>query len=83
MIGDVTGHGIPSALVAVTASGAAKGTLSAMKDLPHELVLDRQLFVSWQRARHVREVQIVNGLVPGQLTKALAGEPVGTVITKE
>jgi molybdenum storage protein len=32
-------------------------------------------------ARHIREVQIVNGLVPGNLTRALAGEHVGTIIT--
>jgi len=32
------------------------------------------------RARLVREVQIVNGLVAGNLTRALAGEHVGTVI---
>jgi len=32
-------------------------------------------------ARHVRQVQIVNGLVPGNLTRALAGEPIGTIIT--
>jgi len=32
-------------------------------------------------ARHVREVQIVNGLVAGNLTRALAGEHVGTIVT--
>ena len=32
-------------------------------------------------ARHVRQVQIINGLVPGNLTRALAGEHVGTIIT--
>ena len=32
-------------------------------------------------ARHVREVQVVNGLVPNNLTRALAGEHVGTIIT--
>ena len=32
-------------------------------------------------ARHVREVQVVNGLVSGNLTRALAGEHVGTIIT--
>lgn len=53
-----------------------------LANMPEELVLDRQLFTTWKRARHVEQVQIVNGLVPGQLTKALAGEPVGTVITK-
>jgi len=31
--------------------------------------------------RYVREVQIVNGLVSGNLTRALAGEHVGTIIT--
>jgi molybdenum storage protein len=32
-------------------------------------------------ARYVREVQIVNGLLPNNLTRALAGEHVGTIIT--
>jgi molybdenum storage protein len=50
--------------------------------MPEDLILDRQLFNCWKQARHIHEVQIVNGLVPGQLTKALAGEPVGTVITR-
>ena len=59
-------------------------TLDAlMKNLPEELILDQLMFTTWQRARHIKHVQIVNGLVPGQLTKALAGEPVGTVIVKE
>lgn len=58
-------------------------TLDALLEkMPDELAIDRQLFMCWQRARHVQQVQIVNGLVPGQLTKALAGEPVGTVITR-
>lgn len=34
-------------------------------------------------ARHVREVQIINGLVPGNLTRALAGEHAGTIITAD
>lgn len=59
-------------------------TLSAlMANLPEELILDRALFTTWQRARHIKHIQIVNGLVPGQLTQALAGEPVGTIIVKE
>ena len=32
------------------------------------------------RARLARRIQIVNGLVPGNLSRALAGEPVGTLI---
>jgi molybdenum storage protein len=61
----------------------AKTTLDELeKSMPDELILDRLLFSAWKNARHVETVQIVNGLVPGQLTKALAGEPVGTVITR-
>jgi molybdenum storage protein len=31
-------------------------------------------------AKHVKEIQIVSGLTPGNITKALAGEHVGTII---
>ena len=51
--------------------------------MPDELILDRQLFDTWKVARHVRRVQIVNGLKRGELARALAGEDVGTVIEKE
>jgi molybdenum storage protein len=34
-----------------------------------------------KQARYIRQVQVVNGLVPGSLTRALAGEHVGTIIT--
>jgi molybdenum storage protein len=59
-------------------------TLEALLEkMPDEMIIDKQLFGAWRTARHVREVQIVNGLKPGQLTRALAGERVGTVIEKE
>ncbi len=54
-----------------------------MKDLPAENILDLELFHAWSSAKNLRRVQIVNGLVPGQLTRALRGEDVGTVIVKE
>jgi molybdenum storage protein len=54
-----------------------------LDDLPADLILDKQLFDAWRVARHVRTVQIVNGTRPGELTRALAGEPVGTIIEKE
>ncbi len=58
-------------------------TLEALlENLPEELVVDKQLFTCWKLARHVEEVQIVNGLKPGMLQRALDGEKVGTVITK-
>jgi molybdenum storage protein len=50
--------------------------------MPEELPIDRQLFDAWRTARHVERVQLVNGLVPGELTRALAGEEVGTVIVR-
>ncbi len=54
-----------------------------LANMPEELILDRQLFSCWKDSRHVEEVQIVNGCKPGNLLRALAGEHVGTVITKE
>jgi molybdenum storage protein len=54
-----------------------------LKDLPQENILDLQLYDAWKSAKNLRRVQIVNGLVPGQLSRALKGEDVGTVIIKE
>ena len=54
-----------------------------LADMPKELILDEQLFHTWRNARHIQRVQIVNGLKRGELTRALAGEDVGTVIEKE
>jgi molybdenum storage protein len=61
-----------------------KTTLAAvLTSGQEELILDRQLFDAWKTARHVKRIQIVNGLKRGQLQAALAGEEVGTVIDKE
>ncbi len=53
-----------------------------LANMPDELILDLQLFEAWRYARHIQRVQIINGLKPGQLTRALAGDDVGTVIEK-
>src|SRR3954462_5253590 len=45
-----------------------------------DLVVERAVLELMLSARNVREIQFVNGLKPGQLTAALDGEPVGTVI---
>jgi molybdenum storage protein len=47
----------------------------------HDSILEFPMLDLLKAARHVREVQVVNGLVPGNLTRALAGEHVGTIIT--
>jgi len=49
---------------------------------PAENILDEELYRTWAEAKNLKRVVIVNGLKPGQLTKALDGEDVGTVITK-
>jgi molybdenum storage protein len=45
-----------------------------------DLVVERAVLELMRTARHIGEIQFVNGLKPGQLTAALDGEPVGTVI---
>jgi molybdenum storage protein len=54
-----------------------------LKDLPRENILDLELYEAWRTAKNLKRVQIVNGLKKGQLARALRGEAVGTVITKE
>jgi molybdenum storage protein len=46
-----------------------------------DLIIDRSVIENMPHARNSRRVQIINGLKPEMLSKALAGEPVGTVIT--
>ena len=45
-----------------------------------DLIVERAVLEFLARARNVKEIQFVNGLKRGQLTAALNGEPVGTVI---
>ncbi|MDR3764617.1 MAG: uridine kinase [Acidobacteriota bacterium] len=53
----------------------AKGLQDSIVEFP---VLDLL-----KSSRHIHQIQIVNGLVSGNLTRALAGEHVGTIITAE
>ena len=45
-----------------------------------DLVLERVVIEYLARAKWVKELQIINGLEPGQVTRALNGEDVGTII---
>ncbi len=47
----------------------------------HDSILEFPVLDLLKTARHIRQVQVVNGLVPGNLTRALGGEHVGTIIT--
>lgn len=44
------------------------------------MIVDRTLLEVMAAAKHLDQVQIVNGLVPGNLLRALRGEHVGTII---
>jgi len=47
----------------------------------HDSILEFPMLDLLKAARHIHEVQVVNGLLPGALTRALNGEHVGTIIT--
>jgi molybdenum storage protein len=47
-----------------------------LKTLP----VERIVFDLLARAKLTRSIRVINGLVPGNLTRALAGDPVGTLI---
>jgi molybdenum storage protein len=49
-------------------------------DLP-DLVIERPLLELMRHARHAKSVQVINGLKPGLITRALEGEHVGTIIS--
>lgn len=52
------------------------------RELP-DLIIEPMVLETMVRARHIREIRIVNGLKKGSLTKALDGKPCGTVIYQE
>jgi molybdenum storage protein len=47
----------------------------------NDVVVERSVLELMKNAKHRRSIQVINGLVPGNLTRALNGEHVGTVIT--
>lgn len=57
-------------------------TAQALLDLNlPDLIIDQTVVETMRHARHTRRLQIINGLKPQLLQQALAGKPVGTVIT--
>lgn len=48
-----------------------------------DVVVERAVLKLMKNAQHSRAIRVVNGLVPGNLTRALAGEDVGTLITAD
>ena len=48
-----------------------------------DIVVERAVLDMMENAEHSRSIQVINGLHPGTLTRALNGEEVGTVITAD
>ena len=48
-----------------------------------DVVVERAVLEMMANARHQRSIRVINGLVPGNLTRALEGEDVGTLITAD
>lgn len=48
-----------------------------------DLIVERGVLEMMQNARNVKQIQIINGLKEGNITKALNGEHVGTIIYKD
>ena len=61
-----------------------KITVAELKAMDlQDLVIERAVLDMMENAVLRRSVQVINGLVPGNLTRALNGEEVGTVITAD
>ncbi|MEO6049327.1 MAG: uridine kinase [Candidatus Kapaibacterium sp.] len=48
-----------------------------------DVVVERAVLDLMKNAESRRSIQIINGLVPGNLTRALNGEPIGTIISAD
>jgi molybdenum storage protein len=59
-------------------------TVAELKEMDLEdVVVERAVLDLLDNAEHRKSVQVINGLKPGNLTRALNGEHVGTIITAE
>lgn len=59
-------------------------TVEELKALDlNDLVVEPSVLDMMQNAQHSKKIQIINGLKKGNLTKALNGEKVGTIITTD
>ena len=59
------------------------GARDLMERDPDDLVIERPCLSIIQNSEVIDSVQIINGMVPGNITRALAGEHVGTIIYRQ
>jgi molybdenum storage protein len=63
------------------ASVIPKISVAELKALdPHAVVVERPVLEMMEHAKHRRSIQIINGLEKGNVTRALNGEAIGTII---
>ena len=56
-------------------------TLAELREMDlKDVVVERAVFELMENAQVQRQIQVIDGLQPGNLTRALAGEHVGTII---
>lgn len=68
----------------VNATFIPKITLSELDEMDlDDVVVERSVLEMMKNAQSCRSIQIINGLKPGNITRALAGEHVGTVISAD
>ena len=61
-----------------------KVTVSELSEMNlADVVVERAVLEFLENAQHRRSIQIINGLEPGNIRRALAGEHVGTIITAD
>ena len=61
-----------------------KITIGELEQLDlQDVVVERSVLELMQNATHQRSIQVINGLERGNLTRALNGEHVGTIITAD
>lgn len=59
-------------------------TVAELEELDlQDLVVERAVLDLMKNARYRRSIRVINGLKPGNLTRALEGEDVGTLITAD
>jgi molybdenum storage protein len=59
------------------------GARELMQKNLDDMVIERPCLEIIQNSEVIEEIQIINGMVPGNITKALAGDHVGTIIFKQ
>ena len=48
-----------------------------------DLIIERPCFEILQNSQVIHQIQIINGMEEGNITKALSGENVGAIVYKE